>query len=237
MSTLSDAVGRVRELVRDLTLTDPEMDTGHYEHAVAEAVVYYSKGHPRQSVYDYAGNGSTYDLSLPADWDEGFSRIMAVEYPLGEREPVYLDSDQYMLYRTASGCTLRLLHDTPAQGETVRLTYTLPHSLTETADTIPPSHFDAVVYWAAALMCREFASKFMHTQDPTMSADSVDYHSKADEASRLARQFELLYYKHLGEEANSDSKLRAATGWADWGYTTPFGRQGGDYVWHRRRIT
>src|SRR5438034_6969 len=89
--------------------------------AIKGALRRYGKDRPRALSADYAGNGSTFDLAVPASWINGFSGVMAVEYPQGQRPAVFLDLAEVGLYPDVLAPTfIRLNFTTPATGQTAR---------------------------------------------------------------------------------------------------------------------
>src|SRR5262245_35828058 len=70
-----------------------------------EAVAWYSRVRPRRAFATIPGDGTAFDFLLPdgqlyngvAAWQAGASRVTAVEYPVGPRQPVYLTEDDYLL--------------------------------------------------------------------------------------------------------------------------------------------
>lgn len=164
-----------------------------YAPAMEAALASYSKHRPREVVFDLVGNGGS-DLALPAGWVAEFSRILAVEYPVGENPPHLLAADEWSLYRSPQGYQLRLRLDKPAAGESVRLTYTAPRTETE----LPAADLDAVACLAASICLRTLAALYGQTSDPTIQADVVNYRSKTDEFRRLADALEERFHVHLG---------------------------------------
>lgn len=165
--------------------------------AVLEALNRYSKDRPLEAVADVAGSGG-YNCSLPADWVEGFSTALQVEYPVDCVPAVIIDRSAWSIYAGPSGKSLRILIATPAADEFVRITYTLPH----TESTVPAVDLEAIANLAASICLRQLAAAFGQTSDPTIQADSVNYRSKSDEFRRLADSFEALYKSHLGIKGN-----------------------------------
>jgi len=85
-------------------------------------------------VADITGAGS-YDLALPAEWEEGFSEVKQVFFPLAadDRDSPELESDDWELNQKPDGLVLWLLNDTPAVGQTLRLKFTVRHTIPEPA--------------------------------------------------------------------------------------------------------
>lgn len=195
--------------------------------AIFQAISDYSRDRPRRVVVDVLGSGA-FDLPLPPDWVEGFSHILAIEYPAGRREPSLLESGAWTLYASPTATVLRLLDVTPRTGETVRLSYTVPHG--EDSTTLPAQDFDAVADLAAAIAFEKRATLVAEGRDPTLAADLVGSRARAEDFSSRAREARRRYNERLGKEGQPG----AATAAADWDLDlTP----GGDRITHPGRGT
>lgn len=194
----------IRVKVKDNSgkLTDPD----DLLSAATEALNRYSKARPLEFATDITGSGVN-DLVLPSDFLDGFSGIVTVEYPVDRVPEVLIDRRDYKLYRGPAGLRLRLLTAKPASTETVRVTYTIPHS----EDSVPSPDLEAVANLAASVCLRQLAAAFGQTSDSTISADVVNYRSKADEFRRLADSFEALYKHHLGIRDNDTVAAASVT--------------------------
>lgn len=190
------------EMRRKIPQAKEELPPGSLEERLAEAVRHYSHYAPRLRVRDYPADGVVFDFSLPADWAPEFSRIRQVEYPLGERRPQYLEVEDYLLYLSAQGYVLRLL-DVPSAGRTVRVDYTILHSLNLQEDTIPVSHRRPVICLATALVAYNLAAKYAGFTDPSLTADVINYRTKQREYSDIARQLEACFYTFFGVDAGT----------------------------------
>lgn len=180
-----------------------EMDD--YLPAIDAALARYSKHRPKEVAADLDGNG-TRDLSLPEGWLPDFSRILAIEYPIGDEPETLLASDAWKFYRAPAGLKLRLLEDTPAVGEFVRVTFTV---IRAEAD-VPVSDEDAVACLAASICLRTLAALYGQTSDPTIQADVVNYRSKTDEFRRLADSLEERFNAHLGIDPKGSAPAASA---------------------------
>ena len=197
---------RVRDVVGRFTVSQKHR-------AIGQAVKRYAIARPLVGVQDYAGDGTTYDLSLPTGWVLELSTIQSIEYPAGERVPVYLPTEDYDLYRTASTTKIRLFSTTPATGKTARITFTKPHTVDTASSTVPAIDEEAVADLAAAIGLRDLAALFSGTTEPTLQADAIDYKSKAREYADRAKDLEARYRAHLG--LDKDAQTGAASTFAD----------------------
>jgi hypothetical protein len=211
------------------------LDQDARDAAIQEAVMEYSKHRPRIMVMDVAGDGATYDIPLgtapgPTDWIEDFSVVRQVEYPAGEREPVYLEQDEWREYvKPTTGRVLRLIETTPATGESTRVTYSIPQTVSADTGTIPDSDFYAVVQLAASYAAHGLAMFYAQQGDSTIGADSVDHKSKSSDYATRAKDLRALYFAHMGMK--DERGAPAASVHMDWDRIPG---HGDDYLTHPR---
>jgi hypothetical protein len=214
--TLASITTKTATVIQDVSSFLSSAADGEIEQAIREALERYSNDAPREIVADIAGDGSTYDLTLPATYIDGASRIVSVEYPAGERTPLYVDANEWTIYRTSSTTKLRLVSSTPGTGQTVRVVFTAMHTLKDldsaTATTIPARHTYAVVNLAAAHCLFMLANRFLHEQESTLNADSVNRSSKSDEARRIGGALIRRYQEAIGAQSGE----RPALAVRDW---------------------
>ncbi|ABF42414.1 hypothetical protein Acid345_3413 [Candidatus Koribacter versatilis Ellin345] len=175
---------------------------GFIRQAIADR---YSKDRPRIIVSDVAGAGTS-DLPLPTgpnaeQFEDGFSVIRTIEYPMGELPPVYIDDQDWRLYRTPTGLVVRMMLVTPSEDEQARFEWTSRHLAD--ASTLPGADLDAVCDYAAALCMVAIASGYIQLTDSSLQSDSVNYRTKSQEALAQAKQFRTQYFAHVGVEADA----------------------------------
>ena len=176
-----------------------------FQPAIDAALERYSKHRPLELVEDLDGAGSG-SLDLPEGFVQGFSRILAVEYPIGSVPPELLPAAAWMLYRTPTGTSLRLLEQVPPVDSSVRVTYTAPRSESDIAS----GDQDVVACLAASICLRTLAAIYAQTSDSTIQADSVNYGSKADQFRRLADSLEERFNLHLGIDLKGGTPAASA---------------------------
>ncbi|HEX6038045.1 hypothetical protein [Longimicrobium sp.] len=156
---------------------------------VLDAALVFSRRRPRRVVVDLVGTGGWY-LPLPADWVPGFSDVLEVEYPAGQRPPAALSPREWWCpYGTPDGEHLAFKELTPPAGATVRVTISAPHLVDEDATTLPQSHWDTIVKLAAGSACLALAAFYSHQEDQTMALDGVRHGSKAGEFQSRGKAF------------------------------------------------
>ncbi len=220
--TLSQIRQRVINEVKDESekLCDPDDFNSSIEAALKE----FSKQVPDVKVEDVVGSGD-HDQDLPVGWIDEFSNIKQIEYPIGTVPAVYIDSEDYLIYSSPTGDNIRLLNNTPAITESIRVSYTI----LRTAITVPEGDIEAFIRLAAAYCLDKLANSWLQMNDSLISADSVDRESKSRDASIRAKSLRKLYREHIGLKADDTIKPAAATADFDYGYPG-----GGSRLTHRR---
>lgn len=208
---LDDYIRAIREKLREVAESE-ELTDRQIRDCVEDAARHHSSFKPNLKIADIPGKDS-YDIDVPADWIVGFSQPTRVEYPQGNRIPTYLEPKDYLVYQGPTGNpVLRLLSTQSATGENLRLTYIVPHSITESVTTIPDSDFWALVNLAAAKAAENLAARYTRVWDPTLGIDLVNYGTKAASYLELARRFATAWRDHLGLPAGP----QAAFAYGDW---------------------
>jgi hypothetical protein len=201
----------------------------------------YSKDRPREIVTDVVSDGSA-DLPLPAGFEDGFSVVRQIEYPIGSIPEEYIENSDWKMYRSPSGLNIRLLATVLQDGEKARVTSTQRHDpgttgAQATATTVPDADFDAVCDFAASLCAEALQARFSQTGDNTLNADVVNYRTKGQEYQALAKALRLRYENHVGiVESGSGANGGGSTAGAAIAMGSLYGVQGSgvDRLTHRR---
>ncbi len=167
---------------------------------IQQAAKLYSRHRPREVVKDITGTGA-YDYAVSTNmtaWIKGFSTIKSIEYPADERDPVYLEDDEFTIYEKEAGQYLRFTSSTPLSTEKIRVTYTALHILSDSQNTIPASDEDAVANLAASFCSHALASAYAQVSDATIAADSVNHRTKSQEYQSRAKDQKRIYLEHMG---------------------------------------
>ena len=200
--------------------------------AIGKAMDAHSKNRPRRVVADVSGTGAfDYALTGLTSWQDNFSAILQVEYPVDDADQVadVLDPATWSIYEKPTAKVLRLLEDTPAVGEKMRVTYTARHTCSVSACTVDAGDTEAVQSLAAHFLCRMLAAAHALDQDATIQADVVNHGGRRKEYEALARAYRAEYNDHMGIV---DGKPRAACAIQDQDVSYP---GGADRLTHTRR--
>lgn len=135
-------------------------------------------------------------LSLPQDWQADFSRVLDIRTDDGARVDFDVSRENIVINGFVKS------------GDKIVITYTLPHVLTETQDTIPFVDREAVANWAAAFLLDGMAAGYAGAIAATISSDSVEHGSKANNYHAQAAACRKFYRDHMG----LDDKRNAAAG-------------------------
>jgi len=201
----SDYQIRVDSIVQDQA---HKLSTDDRDAAIAQAIVQrYSKDRPILTVTDVAGNGGQ-DLGVPSGWENQFSQVRELEYPIGQIPAQTVEDYDWVMYQSPDGWNIRFLVDVPLATEKVRVTWTARH--TSDGSTVPAPDFDAVCDFAASLCCERLAALYAQTGDSSIGADIVNYRTKGQEYLALAKAARKRYFNHLGlSEDASESSIAA----------------------------
>jgi hypothetical protein len=181
--------------------TTPQKDA-----ALTEAVKRYSLDYPSVAAAQFVGDGVGYTFPLAAPFTPGFSQMIAVEYPVGQQVPAFLEPETYVVV----GSDLRFLTLILPAGEIAKASFTALHTLSETTDTVPVMHQEWVAWLAAAICCRQLASYYAQTSESTLGADAAYFRSRSAEYLALSKTYELTYVNQ-GVMSADEVSVRAAS--------------------------
>jgi hypothetical protein len=208
--TTADALMQVYRRLRDTAdtaeaqlLTDTEI-----EDFIGQAVTRYSADRPCEMVADLDSLGTRY-IGLPADFEEGFSVVRSIEYPIDDDLPSYLDSRGVDYYRTPavvgppavpSALKLRSSWAVPSGTANIRIVYTGRRVLDAVAanTTVLDRDFDAVCDLAVSTCCDTIAQKYASTISPILGGSAGAPRDKADVWASRARRYEARYRDAMG---------------------------------------
>lgn len=185
-TTLAALADRIQNALADASAGTWTQDT--IEEWILEAVREYSIHFPRLQIADLTTSAGIHEYDLPAD----YSAMLTVEYPLGEdpphylirrdhRDPAFWQSDDYYDVPQIPGEIAPVGEDvapaqiyisaTPADGETIRVTYHAHHRLDlDSTDllSVPREHEHILVLFVIWKAYNERLSTEAQSPDTTM---------------------------------------------------------------------
>lgn len=222
-----------------LASNDDEMAIIDRESMVKTAIERYSHDRPEKITVDVTGDGGKYyPITNLTKWIDGFSQIVAIEYPARavsvDEPPQLLDSEDWNdNYRDGSDVQyIYLPNHAPASTESFRVQYTTTYQATSNAYDIPPGDFFAVCNLAAHFACLALATKYARTNESLINADSVDHGGRSVRFRDMARDFERAYLEHMDMTGTDGSNEKPAGEFVDWN-TMP--SQNRRYLFHGNR--
>ncbi len=191
---LADFEDLVQRLVRDdAGKLDQAADV---DPAIANAVTRYSKDRPQTKVEDLTPADAN-TLPLPNAWEQHFSAIASLEYPIGQNPRITIESGRWWLYQDPAAITIKLA-DAVDTTQKVRASFSIAHVVSAAQDTVPLGDREPVACWAAADLCDQLAALYSGGTDSTIQADSVRQQSKSQEYAARAKALRKRYTDELG---------------------------------------
>lgn len=187
-----------------LSADENELDAPGRSALVLAAIERYSHDLPDEVTTDVTGDaGNYYGIAASlASWSEGFSQILAIEYPAptvaSDEAPTYLDPEDWDDDYWADGTRyLYMPNHAPPATEKMRVRYTAPYTPTANAYDIPPQHFYALCNLGASLCAQAIANSYSRSNDASIAADSVNHMTRAEQWANRARELLKQYQEQL----------------------------------------
>jgi hypothetical protein len=178
-------------------------DPADYETFILEAVKEFSKLRPYKRVAKLTGDGNAF-FSLPSDWDNDFSWIRELEYPIDQQPPSFIEDKKYKVDQLDTGWVCRFYGEYyPNINQDFYLRYVIPHSITNNSSTISDRYKDAVANLAASISCQAIAEKYGHTAESSLDADVINYRTKGDEFASRSKELKKMFDRMVEPDVNS----------------------------------
>lgn len=183
---LSDILSRVNELTKIPTTSI--MTTADRRDLIVRAVREYSLRRPYFGIYAQTAGSLDY-YSLPSDFEDGFSSILEIEYPITSTPKEVIESDDYDIDIMSDGKKLRFSSNSPTSGEIFWIKYTKRHTFDSSdLSTVPLADELGVAYLACSIICNAIASYYSGRAEanltsieiPNMPSRSDDWQGRAD---------------------------------------------------------
>lgn len=193
---ISSFVSLVKLKVQSPTIGNVKLaDPADYETIIQEAIKLHSQRKPKKKVAKLTGSADAF-FSLPSDWEDEFSWILNIEYPLSQFPPCFIQQKFYRVEEIDTGLICRFYESGfPGVNEDFYFRYYIRHTVDDDSSTIPLADKDSVANLAASICCQSLAEAFGQTSDSTIDADVINYRSRGDEFASRAKELFRLYDK------------------------------------------
>lgn len=188
---LADYQQLVDSLVRDQSATLTAQDR---DRAIDLARARYSADAERTLVEDIVWGTAGYLGPLPSQWATG-AYVLEAESPIGEQPRAIIELATYI---TPTVVKLAVVEPLGA-ADVVRLTYAAPHVLTDTVDTVPAEHREALASYAAHVLCKQLATHYSGERETSINADQSNTDSRARNYAMRAKDYRAAYYAGIGK--------------------------------------
>ncbi len=173
--TLTTLLARTNELLKNTDTVN--LTTADRRDLIVRAVREYSIRRPYIGMYaETAGSDNWY--TLPSSYEDGFSSIIEIEYPIENTPPDTIDSEDYkidtMIISSTTTRVLRFINNSPTSGEVFWWKYTIRHTFDSSDNsTVPDADELGVAYLCCSLFCNALANHYAGRADANLSEVEV----------------------------------------------------------------
>ena len=171
-------------------------DAGKY---LDEAIAVYSKYRPQERMGKKLIKDPVNIFDLPADWENGFSIINSIVYPV-DLFPVYiLPKNVYEIFLDDGN--IYKLRFTKNVSTAYIINYIISHSFNDSnppVTTIPDSDFYCICNIAAGYYLLALANRYGQNVNPTLGSSTINYDDKSEKYIKLAGDMLLQAASWLG---------------------------------------
>ncbi len=173
--TLTNLLSRTNQLLKFTDTTN--LTTADRRDLIVKAIHEYSVRRPYFGMYaETAGSNSWY--TLPSDFEDGFSSMLEIEYPIQQTPKSIINQDYwYIDTMIVSGSAVRVLRFSsraPTNTETFWLKYTKRHTFDSSDNsTVPNADEIGVAYLCCSLFCAALADHFASRADGNLTEVEV----------------------------------------------------------------
>jgi hypothetical protein len=174
-------------------LADPSLTGGvalmsdtDYLDRLSNAVDAFEQSHPHELSEEFTLTASTQTYRLPLLWDDTFSRVQSVEYPVKATDPrSFIRPEDVVVDRVAR--QWRFINGIyPGTGEKARLSFTVRHH--RDGSSVPAHHFESVALWATGDAAEALALRFNQFGDASFGAQVIDPGDRVKQFSTMGQE-------------------------------------------------
>jgi len=176
------------------------LPTADRQELCRKALRIYSRRRPFLYLQAYIATTSSF-YDLPTHWDDEFSNIEEIEYPIEQTPPSLIDGQYFNIELMSGGKQIRFHANRPSNNEIFWVRYTGLYFFNSDNESQAPEADDkGLAYLAAALMCQALAAFYSSRANPNYgNVDVMNYDDRAGSYSTRAKEFMKLYDKEIPE--------------------------------------
>jgi len=204
MSTLTDFVTGVDERIQD---EESKLSQTIREECVAQALAEYNRVRPRYLVEESAGDNTSF-LAVPASWDSEFSKIARLDKLNSDDEPTLIHPSRYQVIQNPApeDPVIFWSFDTFALTTTYRVKYTVPHTVTALASSVPSGDEAALMDLAACHACLRLAAAYAQMIDQSIGTEVINFKNKSGYYRSLSKDLRARYNQTVKGSGASGQK-------------------------------
>jgi hypothetical protein len=204
---LTDYINKIKKMIKDDSgyLSEDDLNL-----CLENALAKLSKDWPL--IIDIACNGNNgRDYDLPEEWVEGFSFIQAIEYPVGNIFPEYLEEEEFLIFQNNNVKKIRFLKNEILSTESYRMFFAVPYRITSEINNVPNPLSKAVIFLSSFLASEMLSAKYSQFQNSAMNSEFVNFNAQSEKLKKIGRDYynayeNLIFNKMFDSPGNYESK-------------------------------
>lgn len=202
--TFDDLSENVNELLRNNSVNDLSIlpQTVRDNIIKKDAVRKYSRVRPLLVIEEYTATSAAW-YDLPAGWEDGFSEIDEIEYPVEKTPKEIIEAKEYRVSLMPAGKKIRFSTIKPSSGDAFWIKYSQRHGFLSSGESdIPYADLDVLSYLSCSLLCTSLATFYASKTNPSLSeAEVIGYATRSDEYRNRAEDWMKKYKDELQEDS------------------------------------
>lgn len=168
---------------------------------IKDVIKVYSKKRPLIQLQAYTGTSDNW-YALPTAWEDGFSSICEIEYPVENSPQDLIPEKDYYISLMSEGKKIRFNRNNPGSSNTFWVKFLIRYTFDSLGiSDIPESDQTAIAYLVMAIWCDAFATHFASKSDPSLAeAEAISYTSRVEEYTTKAGNWNTKYKNELKDE-------------------------------------
>jgi hypothetical protein len=148
--------------------------------------------------------------NLPNNWEDGFSYIQAIEYPIDSFSPELLEEDDFKIIEEEEILKVKFTKYTIPQNKRFRMYYVIPYKFTD--DPVPGNLSNSLINISASLACLLLAEKTSQFQD--VNSGLMKSSGMSDVYMASAAEYRKLYENQIFNKSIDDPSAYSVRGFS-----------------------